>query len=112
MVYLGETPSSCPSCAVMEFPPLLCPLAYCWAIWARTSFGRLNISSEVAEINAEDARLVLEPVVPDVSELIEFEPPPREEPELEPETLLLGREGFEVAAAIGAETLFAWLEAG
>jgi hypothetical protein len=66
----------------------------------------LSISSEVADTNAEEAILVLEPVVPEVSEFVEFEPP-RDEPELEPETTLLpaGTEELEPVAAIGAETL-------
>ena len=48
--------------------------------------------------------LALELVVPVVSEFVDDEPP-RDDPELEPDTAFPGREAFEDAAAIGVDTL-------
>jgi hypothetical protein len=69
------------------------------------------MSSEVADSNEDDEILVLEPV-PELSELVEFDPlsegtdPGAETP------LEFNDELEEVVAAIGAETLLAWLEWG
>jgi hypothetical protein len=84
----------------LPFPPL----AYCCAICTRTSCGRWSISSEDAGTKADDAILRLEFVVPVVSEFVDDEPP-REDPELEPDTAFPGRDAFEEAAAIGVDTL-------
>jgi len=74
-------------------------------------FGRCIISSEVADSKEDDEILVLEPV-PELSELVEFDPPNEGTDPGSEKVLELRDEFEEVVAAIGADTLLVWLELG
>jgi hypothetical protein len=66
--------------------------------------GRLSISSDCAGPKADEAILLLDADVPDGREFVELDP-------LNDGTeLALPREEEEDVAAIGVETLFAWIE--